>query len=288
MRRRFLFALTMTLAGCGGSTAGGGDSALTSKSEAATKVASGESIGNACSANHWYGDGACDTFCPDEDTDCVAAGEPVVCDSFLEVSDGKCGRADSDPCRSQDPDCDGQGTPSNPGTTNPDPGKPGVAPDEPTYCAAISEVPNGKCGRAADDPCRFQDPDCTNTPGPARDCDTSKVTCETFAPVTCPDGQVPTVVNRCYGECVPKEQCAPIACPAIALAPDGVCSPPTSGPCSLVDPDCTSGGAGGSSGTGGSSGGGVACAEYIEAPDGVCSRKSDDPCIFQDPDCTKR
>ena len=105
------------------------------------------------------------------------------------------------------------------------------------------------------------------------DCDPRNITCQTLVAVTCPDGQVPSVVNHCYGACVTKDKCAPIACTAISEVPDGVCSRPTSDPCRTQDPDCAEP---------------VVCAEYIEASDGKCSRPANDPCLFQDPDCSKK
>jgi hypothetical protein len=37
-------------------------------------------------------------------------------------------------------------------------------------------------------------------------CDTRKIACRMVTP-TCPAGQVPSVVDSCYGECVPIERC---------------------------------------------------------------------------------
>ena len=125
----------------------------------------------------------------------------------------------------------------------------------PGWCLTALTAPlpkDGVCGEPH--VCGIPDPDC----GPAEptepagyDCDTSKITCQTFAPVICPDGQVPTVVDQCYGECVPKDKCAP------------------------VDNDGTNDGSG------------VVCAAFIEQPDGKCSRAEDDPCRAQDPDCRR-
>ena len=118
----------------------------------------------------------------------------------------------------------------------------------PGWCltALVAPLPkDGVCGEPH--VCGIPDPDCGPTEPAGYDCDTSKITCQTFAPVICPDGQVPTVVNQCYGECVPKEKCAPV--------------------------------------DRGDDGGGVACAAFIEQPDGKCSRADDDPCRAQDPDC---
>lgn len=75
------------------------------------------------------------------------------------------------------------------------------------------------------------------------DCDTRKITCQTFAPVVCPEGTVPTVLEGCYGKCVPKSECAtepkePVACAAYIELSDGVCSRPKDDPCRGQDPDC--------------------------------------------------
>jgi hypothetical protein len=39
--------------------------------------------------------------------------------------------------------------------------------------------------------CGIPDPACGPTEPAGDDCDTSKITCQTFAPILCPDGQVP-------------------------------------------------------------------------------------------------
>jgi hypothetical protein len=142
----------------------------------------------------------------------------------------------------------------------------------------------------------------------------SKIVCQTFAAVTCPAGQTPTVVNGCYGPCIGKETCAPVACPAIALAPDGVCSGPTSGACPLQDPDCKNYDCdprhiecqtfapvtcpeGQLPSVVNACYGGcvpkeqcapIACLTYIEVSDGACSRPANDPCRGQDPDCSTK
>jgi hypothetical protein len=192
-----------------------------------------------------------------------------VCALFVGVEDGTCSRPDDDPCKFQDPDC-GQTTPPSSG---------GGSTGGGTVCAMLMEISDGVCSRPATDPCIFQDPDCAGGVDPqpgTYDCDVSKVTCQTFAPVVCPDGQVPTYLDGCYGPCVDKAECAPIVCPAISEVSDGVCSRPATDPCQSIDPDCS---------TGSSDGGTAVCAMYIESSDGVCSRAADDPCIFQDPDC---
>lgn len=279
MKNRTWIALSVALFGCSGATTGGPVSSTELKSEAASRIEAGTAQGDPCADNHWYGDGTCDSFCPNADTDCTPTGTAIVCADFVEVSDGKCSRPANDPCLFQDPDCNASIPPSGTGSSG----------GGTVVCAMYVEVGDGVCSRPADDPCRFQDPDCA---GGTKNCDLRTITCQTFAPVTCPAGQVPTAVNNCYGPCVAESECAPIACPAIAEIPDGVCSRPATDPCRSIDPDCTgtggSGGAGGNGGSAGASGGGTVCAMYIEAPDGVCSRPANDPCIFQDPDCAAK
>jgi hypothetical protein len=121
-------------------------------------------------------------------------------------------------------------------------------------CALFLEQPNGFCSRLPNDPCIGQDPDC----GP--------------------------------GSIEPVDPNEPVACLAIALAPDGVCDPDWNDPCAFnQDPDCHSGGGSppnpGTPTDPAEPSEPVACAEYIELPDDVCKRDPTDPCIFQDPDC---
>ncbi len=264
-------ALLLLAVGCSGSTDDSmGKSVAEQKREAANSVASGDTSADVCAENGWYGDGVCDSFCADNDTDCAVVGEPILCAEFIELEDGVCSRQPSDPCIFQDPDCN-LSTPGDPG--------------DDTACALIAELPNGTCNRSPDDPCAFQDPDCGNGGGAGGsgsggssggyDCDVSQVTCEIA--VNCPDGEVPTANGLCYGPCVPKELCAepePVVCAAYIEESDGVCSRAADDPCRSQDPDCVDDG-------------GAICLEYIEAPDGVCGRASDDPCIFQDPDCSE-
>jgi hypothetical protein len=174
------------------------------------------------------------------------AGGPGVPDWCLTAliaplpNDGICGEPHV--CGLPDPDC----TP--PSSGNGGAGAAGSA-GVPDWCltALIAPLPNdGICGEPH--VCGLPDPDCTPSEPVGYDCDTSKITCQTFAPVVCPDGQVPTVVDECYGECVPKDKCA------------------------AVDD--------------GGENDGVVCAAFIEQPDGKCSRPDDDPCRSQDPDCT--
>jgi len=195
------------------------------------------------------------------DTDAAGGGNassdpdaPVACTLILEVADGVCGRPDSDPCRSQDPDCagaSGEGydcdvsqvlcrkavqcdegkVPTVLGScygpcVPADQCKPAEDPGA-VVCALFIEESDGVCSRSPDDPCKAQDPDCSEEP---------------------------------------------VACLLFIEAPDGVCSRPADDPCKAQDPECTTAGP-------------TACAAFIEAPDGVCSRPANDPCKGQDPEC---
>jgi hypothetical protein len=243
-KMKYLGALGLLLAGCGGQAAEAGGTSKQEQSAlkklAAESVAAGTATGDACATNGWYGDSVCDSFCADKDTDCVvtAPESATVCAEFEQVADGKCSRPPSDPCIFQDPDC-GQATPPSPGG--------GVA------CAAISEAPDGKCSRPVSDACRWQDPDCV----PA-------VACPAIAGI--PDGvcSLP-YTDPCRGidpDCIVSTSPAPggpggsggsgaggadgggsdpnpgVACAEYVMSSDGVCSLPPDDPCLFHDPDC--------------------------------------------------
>ena len=259
MRRHVLCALVLTAIGCSGAV--DGTPQQQQKLAAANAHAQGTQTGDACAQNRWYGDGECDTFCADTDSDCVPSGKAVVCAQFIEGGNGVCDRPANDACRFQDPDC--SAPPSTPGAG----GSSGSAPPGGVACALVSEVPNNHCDRPASDPCRFQDPDC-NAGGPVPtpvDCDTSKVVCQTFAPVVCPAGQVPTVVNGCYGPCVDEEVCTGKGTgggsgaggePNASGGSAGTAgSPGSSGASSAGGAPSSSGGSTGTAGSPGSSGG---------------------------------
>jgi hypothetical protein len=155
---------------------------------------------------------------------------------------------------------------------------PSSDPNAPVACTLISEVANGVCGRADNDPCRLQDPDCGAVPETqGYDCDVSQVLCRRA--VQCDEGTVPTVLGSCYGPCVPADQCTPaedpgaVVCALFIEESDGVCSRAPDDPCKAQDPDCSSDEP-------------TVCALFIEESDGVCSRSPDDPCKAQDPDCS--
>ncbi|HEY3592851.1 MAG TPA: hypothetical protein VGL13_03215, partial [Polyangiaceae bacterium] len=183
--RTLTYSMFFLVAGCSGAVTQSSPSSSETKSAVAAAVARGEVHGDPCAVNGWYGDGECDTFCATTDTDCIPAnnGGPVVCAEFIEISDGVCERPAKDPCRFQDPDCTASGGGSGHGGG--------------TACALVAELPDGQCSRPKDDPCRFQDPDCVSTGDPGTvDCDPRKISCLTFAPVICPAGQVPSVVDN--------------------------------------------------------------------------------------------
>jgi hypothetical protein len=112
------------------------------------------------------------------------------------------------------------------------------------------------------------------------DCDTSKVTCQTFAPVECPVGQVPSVLDDCYGKCVDRSSCAtPYDCDPNKAGKETPPSCPYGEVPSVFDGKyghCVSK----------NSCIPMACLAYIEESDKVCSRPYNDPCRGQDPDCS--
>ena len=159
-------------------------------------------------------------------------------------------------------------------------------------CTQIMEEADGTCGRSESDPCRFQDPDCSD----GQQCP---------AIALAPDGICDGPVN--FAGCdVPDPDCES-ACPEKAQASDGVCGgdivedgcvypdPDCPSecdaichvgqayiPCADVLPECAGHTEPGEPGDGTD----TVCAQYLEEADGVCSRSDDDPCRSQDPDCS--
>ncbi|MDQ2642679.1 MAG: hypothetical protein M3020_02605 [Myxococcota bacterium] len=128
---------------------------------------------------------------------------------------------------------------------DPPPAAPPAAPSSTGSPAPAPSDPGAGTGGESSVPPTCFAPPCNPTPPPKlHDCDVRKITCQTFAPVVCPEGTVPTVVDSCYGECVAKDQCAPIdepvACAAYIERSDGVCSRKDDDPCRSQDPDCKS------------------------------------------------
>jgi hypothetical protein len=209
MNKNYLAALALALAACGGKQTGGDSGAndtlalkKAAAEAAAREVSDGASApqpsGDVCAKYSWYGDGECDSFCANNDSDCVPNGTSTICAEFIEVEDGKCSRAEKDPCLFQDPDC--------PSETTPDPGS-----DGDVACALISEVSDGVCKRPEADPCRFQDPDCQPQSGGG---------------------------NGTGGSSGGTDPGTGVICPAIAEVANGKCERPDTDPCRGIDPDC--------------------------------------------------
>ncbi len=208
MKTQYLCALALLLAACSGKETGSPtttDDTLALK-KAAAEAASQETVSgpstsyeDPCAAHSWYGDGVCDTFCKQSDSDCIPGGDQTVCAEFIELADGTCSRPESDPCRFQDADCAGETPPSSGG--------------DDVVCAAISEVSDGVCKRPDSDPCRFQDPDCSQGGGS--------------------DGNPGSGGSGAGGE-----PGTGVACPAIIEQRNGKCERPASDPCRSIDPDC--------------------------------------------------
>jgi len=110
----------------------------------------------------------------------LVACEPVFCAAFVENPDGVCSRFPLDPCISQDPDClpeaasceaagqtfpDGSVIPSGDSCNGCSCSDGSIvctlALCEPVACAQFIEAPDGVCSRFPLDPCKFQDPDCS-------------------------------------------------------------------------------------------------------------------------------
>lgn len=168
--------------------------------------------------------------------------------------------------------------------------------DENVVCAAYIEESDGLCRRAAQDPCRGQDPDCDvscvepNFPGPDGVCAFDRTDpCVAQRDPDCNDGVTcaryiemsDNVCSRpesdkCRFQDPDCNDIGPIECPAIAQFPDGVCSPDPNDPCvALSDPDC-----------GGCNSAGAEDQAPIAPPisDGICN-DDNDPCTPADPDC---
>ena len=251
-------------------------------------------------------DGICKESAPSAccgwtDADCPQS--PIMCELCApQIADGVCSHAVGDCCRDADPDCspacanvacpaspfDGVCTQKEPiaccGYTDPD--CKGLPACSTLGCPAFAQLPDGVCTQAAPDRCcGFSDPDCRTL----YNCDVSKVTCQTFAAVQCPPGNVPTEANLCYGPCVPRNQCLPGTVPldcslvdcATSAGPspaDGFCTDPNPklDCCGLFDQDCANV----------VTCRNIACAAISEVSDGVCERAFDDCCRTQDPDCS--
>lgn len=163
------------------------------------------------------------------------------------------GTADGDPCEANRWYGDGTCDSFCPGSDTdciPDGGA--------VVCAMLSEESDGKCGRGADDPCLFQDPDCNATspdepvgPDPDEPVGCARILEKSDGECTRPDSD----------PCSSQDPDCSVDCVAMEEMPDGVCEDRPDTRCGQ-DPDCS-----------------VACPAIYIAPDGVCPN---DPC---DPDC---
>jgi hypothetical protein len=230
-----------------------------------------------CATHNWYGDGECDSWCPQGDPkDCAPSTGGVVCAAFFSPADGYCNRAD--PCGpAQDEDC--QKAPDDPSC---DPGttQPGTLPSdgkcEPKSfaefksdpdcgmiaCPAIFSPADGKCN--ARSACDFViDEDCQTASGGTTPSDPGT---GVPTPIACIEIQYPT-----NGKCEAARgceytdaDCKLSACDAIAYPADGKCAAPKG--CEANDPDCA-----------------VTCILIAYSKNGVCEAARG--CEASDPDC---
>jgi hypothetical protein len=222
-KRGYLVGLVVGLAACSSAP----DDALT-KAQVAQALGEGQDLGPVCAEQQWYGDGECDSWCPEPDPDC--GGTSVACAEFIEAPNGVCSRPEDDPCRFQDPDCDVVACPAL--YMIPD-GICSLPPEDPCQfidsdcvgCAEIIQSPDGVCSLPADDPCLFQDPDCEVIACPAIYMEPDGI-CSLPADDPC---------QFIDSDCVEDGEWY---CTMIYEYPDGVCSRPESDPCRFQDPDC--------------------------------------------------
>ena len=222
MKTKFLCALVLFAAACSGTqTKTGGvqtsDTLALKKAAAEAAKTSAHPSSDPCAVHSWYGDGVCDTFCAQADSDCVSDGTGTVCAAFSEVEDGTCSRPESDLCRFQDPDC------RVPSTGGGD----GVA------CAAYIEQGDGVCKRAVDDPCRGQDPDCGTNGGGSAGSSNDGPACIAIGEE--PNGKCERPATD---PCRSTDPDCVVACAQYIEAPDGVCKREPNDPCKSQDPDC--------------------------------------------------
>jgi hypothetical protein len=248
MKTKLLTGWLLLVVACSGAqTTGGEDGGKQSvtqlKKAAADAHASGNAQGDVCGESGWYGDGECDTFCRDQDSvDCVPDPGGVHCAEFLEQPNGYCSRVPTDPCISQDPDCE-------PGSI--EPGHPGD-PNGAINCTLLLQVADGVCRPDPEDPCIFyQDPDCSSGSGSGSGSSGGGTEPYPGMPTEPVDPSAPVckaVPESADGTCSrePSDPCLaldPDCVPAVACAeyielPDGVCKRAPADPCIFQDPDC--------------------------------------------------
>jgi hypothetical protein len=166
------------------------------------------SMADPCAANAWYGDGTCDSWCPNADQkDCtVAADAGIACAEFWSPADGKCDW--SNPCSPmQDEDCV-KGS------------------DAGVVCTLIYRLPDGVCDTS--DPCsKLQDADCQKGSD-------AGVVC-TLA-YSLPDGVCDTSDPCSKLQDADCQDTPPALCPAIVYEQNGKCEAPSG--CEQLDADC--------------------------------------------------
>lgn len=237
MTSRYLCGLFLLVTACSGTTVGGGkgDEGTTKQQlkQAASEAAHSNAPaadGDVCANEGWYGDGECDTFCQDADSaDCTRTpGDGVVCAEFIEAPNGFCSRLASDPCISQDPDCNFV--------------------KDPIVCPAIAQLPDGVCKDDPTNPCLYlSDPDCQGTIDPSQP--SGPIVCATV--VQAPDGvctddpedkcdqfQDPDCAGGTPGNPGDGEGSDPVVCATYIEESDCVCKRDPADPCIFQDPDC--------------------------------------------------
>ena len=234
MKTKILCGLVLFAAACSGTQGkgdvGGNSDTLALKKAAAEAAGPGKPVASddVCVKQAWYGDGVCDTFCAQNDADCIPDGTGTVCADFIEGPDGTCSRSKDDPCAFQDSDCGG--LPPSPGGCG-----------DGIVCATISEAGDGVCKRPASDPCRTQDPDCVPSDAPG-DNDPGPGDGNGSEPGTVCPAIIETANGKCerpfYDPCRSIDPDCAVACAAYVEQSDGECKRDPYDPCIAQDPDC--------------------------------------------------
>ena len=147
-----------------------------------------ESGSDLCDTHMWYGDGECDTFCVMDDPDCECADADAdgYCDDETPTA---CDRNDVD-CLALPPECGAGEVPS-------------VVDGcwGPCVSEALCVPPDAECvDLDADGYCDDETPTA---------CDRNDVDCLALPP-ECGAGEVPSVVDGCWGPCVPADHCTDV------------------------------------------------------------------------------